>query len=305
MSIINQSVATRQTLLQSLLTGSKLLDIAQGGGRDLVTNAPAIDVALDQLAAALEAAGVQEPLPDGTAKVTDASAVTVTDAGGKTSAGKVSVKGNSLSGVTLPAATNAIASDTQAISIQDRNSVTLLGSGVAARVSAGKLVSAYFTSLVYALQSDGNPVDVTTARAGSTVSGRVRMHVVNNKVVNAYLDGAAMLQNGGAVRVQNASALGVDDNCTAIVASNVLTAVQLPADVSAIRNGKVKVITDAAGHTANATPVVTSGNLTSQTLDATASLTLNGSAVTIDGKVYTFTVAGGKITAIAVTDAPA
>ncbi|WP_207713355.1 hypothetical protein, partial [Pantoea sp. EKM10T] len=65
------------------------------------------------------------------------------------------------------------------------------------------------------------------------------------------------------------------------------------------------VITDAAGHTANATPVVTAGNLTSQTLAGTASLTLNGSAVTIAGKVYTFTVSAGAITAIAVTDAPA
>jgi hypothetical protein len=305
MSIINQSVATRQTLLQSLLTGSKLLDIAQGGGRDLVTNAPAIDAALDQLAAALEAAGVQEPLPDGTAKVQDTAATTATDAGGKSVAAAASVKGNSLSGVTLTATTDALASDTQAISIQDRNSTTLLGAGVAARVSAGKLVSAYFTGLTTGLQSDGNPVDVTTARGGSSVAGRVRMYVTNNVVKNAYLDGAAMLVNGGAVRVQNASALGVDDNCTAIVTSNVLTAVQLPADVSAIRNGKVKVITDAAGHTANATPAVTAGNLTSQTLDGTASIVLDKSAVTIAGKVYTFTVAKGAITAVTVTDAPA
>lgn len=304
MSIINQSVEVRQSLLATLLTGSKLLDIAQGGGRDLVTNAPAIDAALDQLAAALEAAGVAEPLPDGTAKVTDGTAINVTS-GSLSVPASVKVSGTSLSSVALSNATDAVVSDTQAVSIQDRNGVTLKGDAVRARVSRGGLISAYFTSLTDALNSDGNPLDVTTARGGSTVAGRVRMYVTNNVVKNAYLDGAAMLVNGGAVRVQNASALGVDDNCTAIVTNNVLTAVQLPADVSAIRSGKVKVITDAAGHTANATPVVTAGNLTSQTLDGTASIVLDKSAVTIAGKVYTFTVAKGAITAVTVTDAPA
>lgn len=304
MSITNSGVDTRQTLLQSLLTSTKLLDVSQMGGADLSTNAARIDAALDELAAALEAAGVAEPLPDGTAKVTDGTAVNVTS-GSLSVPASVEVNGTSLSSVALSNETDAVVRDTQSISIQDRNSTTLLGSGVAARVARGGLISAYFTGLTYAINSDGNPLDVTTARGGSTIAGRVRCYVVNNVVKNAYLDGAAMLVNGNSVRVQNASALGVDDNCTAIVANNLLTAVQLPADVSAIRSGKVKVITDAAGHTANATPVVTAGNLTSQTLEGTASLTLNGSAVTIGGKVYTFTVSAGAITAVAVTDAPA
>lgn len=304
MSITNSGVDTRQTLLQSLLTSTKLLDVSQMGGADLSTNAARIDAALDELAAALEAAGVAEPLPDGTAKVTDGTAVNVTS-GSLSVPASVKVNGTSLSSVALSNETDAVVRDTQSISIQDRNSTTLLGSGVAARVARGGLISAYFTGLTYAINSDGNPLDVTTARGGSTIAGRVRCYVVNNVVKNAYLDGAAMLVNGNSVRVQNASALGVDDNCTAIVANNLLTAVQLPADVSAIRSGKVKVITDAAGHTANATPVVTAGNLTSQTLEGTASLTLNGSAVTIGGKVYTFTVSAGAITAVAVTDAPA
>lgn len=302
MSISNSGVETRQTLLQSLLTSTKLLDVSQMGGADLSTNAARIDAALDELAAALEAAGVAEPLPDGTAKVTDGTAVNVTS-GSLSVPASVKVNGTSLSSVALSNETDAVVSDTQSISIQDRNSVTLLGSGVAARVSRGGLISAYFTGLNYGINSDGNPLDVTTGRGGSTAAGRVRVYVVNNVVKNVYLDGAAMLQNGAAVRVQNASALGVDDNCTAIVANNLLTAVQLPADVSAIRNGKVKVITDAAGHTANATPAVTAGNLTSQTLEGTASLTVNGSSVTIDGQTYTFTVAGGAITAVAVAAA--
>lgn len=304
MSITNSGVDTRQTLLQSLLTSTKLLDVSQMGGADLSTNAARIDAALDELAAALEAAGVAEPLPDGTAKVTDGTAVNVTS-GSLSVPASVKVNGTSLSSIALSNETDAVVRDTQSISIQDRNSVTLLGSGVAARVARGGLISAYFTGLTYAINSDGNPLDVTTARGGSTVAGRIRCYVVNNVVKNAYLDGAAMLQNGNPVRVQNASALGVDDNCTAIVANNLLTAVQLPADVSAIRSGKVKVITDAAGHTANATPAVTAGNLTSQTLEGTASLTVNGSSITIGGKVYTFTVSAGAITAITVTDAPA
>lgn len=303
MSITNSGVDTRQTLLQSLLTSTKLLDVSQMGGADLSTNAARIDAALDELAAALEAAGVAEPLPDGTAKVTDGTAVNVTS-GSLSVPASVKVNGTSLSSIALSNETDAVVSDTQSISIQDRNSVTLLGSGVAARVSRGGLISAYFTGLNYGINSDGNPLDVTTGRGGSTAAGRVRCYVVNNVVKNVYLDGAAMLQNGAAVRVQNASALGVDDNCTAIVANNLLTAVQLPADVSAIRSGKVKVITDGAGHTANATPVVSAGNLTSQTLEGIASLTLNGSAVTIGGKVYTFTVSAGAITAVAVADAP-
>ncbi|MCG7399126.1 hypothetical protein [Pantoea sp. ACRSC] len=302
MSITNSGVETRQTLLQSLLTSAKLLDVSQMGGADLSTNAARIDAALDELAAALEAAGVAEPLPDGTAKVTDGTAVNVTS-GSLSVPASVKVSGTSLSSVALSNETDAVVSDTQAVSIQDRNNVTLLGSGVAARVSRGGLISAYFTGLNYGINSDGNPLDVTTGRGNSTAAGRVRCYVVNNVVKNVYLDGAAMLQNGAAVRVQNASALGVDDNCTAIVANNLLTAVQLPADVSAIRSGKVKVITDAAGHTANATPAVSAGNLTSQTLEGTASLTVNGSSVTIDGQTYTFTVAGGAITAVAVAAA--
>lgn len=302
MSITNSGVETRQTLLQSLLTSAKLLDVSQMGGADLSTNAARIDAALDELAAALEAAGVAEPLPDGTAKVTDGTAVNVTS-GSLSVPGSVKVSGTSLSSVALSNGTDAVVSDTQAVSIQDRNGVTLKGDAVRARVFRGGLISAYFTGLTDAINSDGNPLDVTTARGGSTVAGRIRCYVVNNTVKNAYLDGAAMLQNGNPVRVQNASALGVDDNCTAIVTNNALTAVQLPADVSAIRSGKVKVITDAAGHTANATPAVTAGNLTSQTLEGTASLTVNGSSVTIDGQTYTFTVAGGAITAVAVAAA--
>lgn len=304
MSIINQSVSTRQTLLESLLTGSKLLDIAQGGGRDLVTNAPAIDAALDQLAQALENAGVQEPLPEGTAKVTDASAVTVTDTGGKTAAAKVNVTGTSLGGVTLSADTDALASDTQAVSIQDRNGVTLLGSGVAARVSAGKLVSAYFTALTSGVQTDGNPVNVTTARAGSTVAGRIRMYIANNQIVNAYLDGYAMLATGNTVPVQNS--VGQNIAASAVtVTSNVVTAVKLPDNYTGVANGRAHPVTDAAGNTASANAVVTAGVMTDNTLVSTAALTLDKSAVTIDGKVYTFTVTAGAITAIAVTDAPA
>jgi len=304
MADLFEDVKERQDLTNVMTNALKLLTVAHTGGKDLQTVRPALTAVLAELEQALSAAGISPVEPDGTATIKDAAAVPVQDGAGHKVSGLASVTGNTLNSVTLPLV-NAIATDADEISIQDRNSNTLLGSGVRARVSNGGLVSAYFSGLTNGLQSDGNPVDVTTARNGSNVAGRVRMYVANNVVKNAYLDGAAMVQAGQAVRVQNASALGVDDNCTPIITSNVLTAVQLPADVSAIRSGKVKVITDAAGHTANATPVVTAGNLTSQTLAGTASLTLNGSAVTIAGKVYTFTVSAGAITAIAMTDAPA
>jgi len=303
MADLFEDVEARQDLTNVMTNAVKLLTVAHTGGKDLSTVKPALTAVLAELEQALSAAGIAPVEPDGTATVKDADGVPVQDGAGHKVSGLAKVTGNTLNSVTLPLV-NAIATDADEISIQDRNSNTLLGAGVRARVSNGALVSAYFSGLTNALQSDGNPVDVTTARGGSTVAGRIRMYVANNVVRSAYLDGAAMVQAGAAVRVQNASALGVDDNCTAIVDGNKLTAVQLPAEVSAIRNGKVKVITDAAGHTANATPVVSAGNLTSQTLASTVSLTANGSAVTIDGKTYTFTVAAGAITAVAVADAP-
>ena len=304
MADLFEDVEARQDLADVMTNAVKLLTVAHTGGKDLSTVKPALTAVLAELEQALSDAGVSPVEPDGTATVKDASAVPVQDGAGHKVSGLAKVTGNTLNSVTLPL-DNAIATHADAISIQDRNGVTLKGDGVRARVSNGGLISAYFSGLGDAVNSDGNPLDVTTARGGSTVAGRVRCYVVNNVVKNAYLDGAAMLQNGAAVRVQNASALGVDDNCTAIVESNKLTAVQLPADVSAIRNGKPKTISDAAGNTATAIPSVSAGNITSQKLESTVSLTADGSAVTIDGKVYTFTVAAGAITAVAVEDAPA
>lgn len=304
MADLFEDVKERQDLTDVMTNALKLLTVAHTGGKDLSTVKPALTAVLAELEQALSAAGISPVEPDGTATVKDAASVPVQDGAGHKVTGLASVTGNTLNSVTLPT-TSAIATDADAISIQDRNGNTLKGDAVRARVVNGELVSAYFTSLTDSLVGDGKPVDVTIERNGSTVAGRIRMYVSSNVVKNAYLDGAAMLQNGAAVRVQNASALGVDDNCTAILNGNTLTAVQLPAAVSAIRDGKVKVITDAAGKTANATPVVTAGNLTSQTLEGTAALTKNGSAVTLDGKTYTFTVAAGAITAVAVTDAPA
>jgi len=248
MADLFEDVEARQDLTNVMTNAVKLLTVAHTGGKDLSTVKPALTAVLAELEQALSAAGISPVEPDGTATVKDATAVPVQDGVGHKVSGLASVTGNTLNSVTLPL-DNAITTQADAMSIQDRNGNTLKGDGVRARVSNGGLVSAYFSGLGDALNSDGNPLDVTTARGGSTVAGRVRCYVTNNVVRNAYLDGAAMLQSGAAVRVQNASALGVDDNCTAIVDGNKLTAVQLPADVSAIRNGKVKVITDAAGHT--------------------------------------------------------
>jgi len=130
------------------------------------------------------------------------------------------------------------------------------------------------------------------------------MYVANNVVKNAYLDGAAMLLSGNTVPVQNSAGLNIQPG-TVTVTSNAVTSVKLPANYTAFGDGIAHKVTDAAGHTAQATAAVSNGSLTDQTLAATASLILNGSSVTISGKVYTFTVAAGAITAIAVTDAPA
>lgn len=243
----------------------------------------ALSTEIDALAltmqGALSTAGYPVVLPSGTAAVKNADSAPVT-AGGKTVPGTAAVSGNTLSGVNLTNATDTVASDGDAVSIQDRSSNTLLGSGVSARVAAGKLVSAYFTALTNGINSDGNPLDVTTARGGTTISGRVRVYVTNNVVRNVYLDGAAALVTGNTVPVQNSAGLSIDSG-TVTVTNNLVASVKLPATVTAFKNGVSHTIVDQAGKTAQAVANVANGSLTNETLAATAALLLNSSTLAV------------------------
>lgn len=301
MSIINQSVQVRQSLLEALLTSGKLLDLSQMGGRGLVTTAPAIDAALDQLAQALEDAGVQEPLPDGTAKVIDGASTTVTG-GGKSAPASVAVSGTSLDSVALTNPLQAISTNDDAAYIYDRNDVNLLPVGAKARVVDGVMKGIYFSSLTQSTLTDGTPYNLTTARAGSTVAGRARVYVAANVVQSFYLDATAALQTGATVPVQNSAGLSIGAG-TVTVTNNLVSAAKLPANITAFRDGLSHSVQDAAGVTSSAICAISNGTFQSQTLVDTAALTLDQSAVTLDGKVYTFTVSGGKVTAIAVADA--
>lgn len=238
-----------------------------------------IDALAQSVQLALSTAGYPVSLPSGTAPVKNADAVSVAS-GGKTVPATAAVSGNTLSAVNLTNATDTVASDGDAVSIQDRNNNTLLGSSVSARVSGGKLVSAYFTALTQALNSDGNPLDITTARGGSTVSGRVRVYVTNNIVRNVYLDGAAALVTGNTVPVQNSAGLNID-NGTVTVTNNLVASVKLPATVTAFKNGVNHTIVDQAGKSAQAVANVANGSLTNETLAATAALLLNSSTLAV------------------------
>jgi len=251
-----------------------------------------IDALAQSVQLALSTAGYPVSLPSGTAAVKNSDAVSVSS-GGKSVPATAAVSGNTLSGVNLTTATDTVASDGDAVSIQDRNNVTLLGSSVAARVSGGKLVSAYFTSLTNGLNSDGNPLDVTTARGGSTVSGRVRVYVTNNVVRNVYLDGAAALVTGNTVPVQNSAGLNIQPG-TVTVTNNLVASVKLPANYTAFGDGIAHKVTDSAGKTAQATAKVSNGSLTDQTLPATVALLADTNTLAVkDGAGKTATATAG------------
>lgn len=254
-----------------------------------------VDALASNMQSALADAGYQAALPSGTAPVKNADAVTVSS-GGKSVPASAAVSGNTLSGVALTTATDALASDGDSVSIQDRNSNTLLGAGVAARVSAGKLVSAYFTALTQALNSDGNPLDVTTARGGSTTTGRVRVYVANNTVRSVYLDNSAALQSGATVPVQNSAGLNIQPG-TVTVTNNLVASVKLPANYTAFGDGIAHKVTDGAGKTAQATAKVSNGSLTDQTLPGTVALVSDGQVLTVTGGTVTLAIANGAITA--------
>lgn len=238
-----------------------------------------VDALATNMQGALAEAGYEAALPSGTAPVKNSDAVTVSQSG-KSVPATAAVSGNTLSGVTLVNATDALASDGDAVSIQDRNSNTLKGNAVAARVSGGKLISAYFSALTDALNSDGNPLDVTTARGGSTVTGRIRVYVTNNVVRSVYLDNSAALQSGATVPVQNSAGLSIAA-ATVTVANNVVSAAKLPANYTAFADGRNHTVTDRNGVSANAAAAVANGSLTSQTLEAGVALVTSTSIASV------------------------
>lgn len=226
-----------------------------------------IDALATKMMAALELAGYQDIPPSGTARIKqgDASTVVSSDVSTTSVPATANVSGNTLSNLKLTNATDAVVSDAQAISIQDRNSVTLKGDAVRARVARGGLISAYFTSLTDALNSDGNPLDITTARGGSTVTGRVRVYVTANTVRNVYLDGTAAIQTGASVPVQNASGLNIEAGAVT-VANNAVSAVKLPGTITAFSNGRTHDVSDIDGRKVAVPVVVSAGNYVSQIL---------------------------------------
>lgn len=257
-----------------------------------------IDALAIKMQSALADAGYTSALPDGTAPVKSGDSVTVTtsDAGTLTAPAKATVTGNTLSGVKMTVATDALVQDGLDISIQDRNNVTLLGSGVKARVSRGGLISAYFTGLNQGINSDGNPLDITTSRGGSTTTGRCRVYVAANQVRNVYLDATAALQSGVTVPVQNSIGQNIQPG-TVTVTNNLVASVKLPANYTAFGDGIAHKVTDGAGKTAQATAKVSGGVLQDQTLVGTVALVSDGQVLTVNGGTVTLAIANGVITA--------
>lgn len=220
-----------------------------------------IDALAKKMIAALELAGYQDIPPPGTARVENGAATTVLP----NTPATASVDGNTFKGVKLTAATDAIASDTQNITLQDRTGVVLKSDSIAARVSGGALQAAYFTSLTDSLAGDGKPLDVTTARNGSNVAGRVRCFVSGNQLRNVYLDNTAALQTGASVPVQNASGLNIEAGAVT-VANNAVSSVKLPGTITAFSNGRTHDVSDIDGRKVAVPVVVSEGNYVSQIL---------------------------------------
>lgn len=241
-----------------------------------------IDTFSTQMLAALGAAGYEQPLQPGEAKITEGEGVSVYNGTAGTTAypAAVTIDKNQVNRVNLSTATQAVAADGDAMSIQDRNSNTLLGSGVLARVAGNRLVSAYFSGLTYAISSDGNPLNVTTARGGSTVTGRIRLYVANNVLSNVYLDSTAALQTGATVPVQNSAGLSIGAG-TVTVTNNLVTAAKLPATITAFADGKTHAVTDIPGQSVDVPVKVSNGNYVSQVLPATAALLLNSTTLAV------------------------
>lgn len=293
MSFKETSVANRVAVRDgSVKLGNLAQRLTIGSGPVDSPLSAEIDALAATVQTALAEAGYPAQLPSGTAAVKNGDALSVTKAG-KTVPATIAVSGNTAGVVTLAQDTDALASQGDAISIQDRNATTLLGSGVAARVTENGLVSAYFTGLSYGINTDGNPLDITTARGGSTVSGRVRVYVVNNVVKNVYLDGAAALVTGNTVPVQNSAGLNIQPG-TVTVTNNVVASVKLPANYTAFGDGIAHKVTDSAGKTAQATAKVSNGSLTDQTLPATVALLADANTLAVKdaaGKTATATAA--------------
>ena len=280
MTFKTSDVTTRMGVRDAAYKLGKLAELLTLGHGPVDSGlATQIDALSAQMQSALVAAGYAAPEPQGSARVTNNDAVTVA-AGSKTAPAKAAVTGNTLGNLTLSTATDALVSDGDALSIQDRSNNTLLGSGVSARVSANKLVSAYFSALTYAISSDGNPMNVQTARGGNVTTGRVRLYVANNVLTNVYLDATAALQTGNTVPVQNSAGLNIQPG-TVTVTNNLVASVKLPANYTAFGNGISHNIVDAAGKTASAVANVANGSLTNQTLVATAALALNGDSLDV------------------------
>jgi hypothetical protein len=75
----------------------------------------------------------------------------------------------------------------------------------------------------------------------------------------------------------------------------------LPAGVGLANGAALNVRNSAASKTVAGAAVVASGVVTSVDLPATAALLTNTQAVTVGGATYTFTIAGGVITAVVVS----
>lgn len=283
MSFKESNVTVRMGVRDAAYRLGKLAELLTLGHSPLTDEISAdMDKLATKMMANLELAGYKDVPPAGEARIKNGDTVTTvsSDTSSLSVPATATVTGNALSNVKLSVDTDAIVQDGADISIQDRNSVTLLGSGVRARVARGGLISAYFTGLLNAVQSDGNPLDITTARGGSTVTGRVRAYVTGNVVRNVYLDGTAALQTGASVPVQNSAGLNIQPG-TVTVASNAVQSVRLPASYTAFGNGISHPVVDRNGVSANAVAAVANGSLTSQTLEAGVALVTSTSIAAV------------------------
>lgn len=254
-----------------------------------------IDVLANQMEVALAAAGYTGVEPPDAVRVTNGDVLTVSS-DSKAVPATATIADGVMTKLGLVNATDGIGSNDDVAYIYDRNDVNLLPVGAKLRVIAGVVKGIYFSSLTQSTLTDGQPYNLTTARAGSTVTGRARVYVANNVVTSFYLDATAALQTGVTVPVQNSIGQNIQPG-TVTVTNNLVASVKLPANYTAFGDGIAHKVTDGAGKTAQATAKVSGGVLTDQTLPGTVALVADAQVLPVTGGTVTLAIANGAITA--------
>lgn len=162
-------------------------------------------------------------LPSGTAAVSDADAVNVSNSGFTASASAVAaVTGNTLSAAVLPA-TVAIAKGADAITIADASGTT--APGTLNPITAGALAGAKITAATSTINKQGDGINLQNS-AGAAQGGQVTMQVAGGVAVGARMAATtSAVTNGQALTVPVTGTY--TDTATVAVANGVVTGITL------------------------------------------------------------------------------